>query len=367
VGDAVTTTVAPDDAAYMRHALDLARLGWGQTAPNPMVGAVVVRDHVIVGEGFHARYGSEHAEVSALRAAGERARDATVYVTLEPCAHRGHTPPCTEALIQARVHRVVVAIRDPHPVAAGGLDRLHAAGIATTVGPESAAARELNGAFLHALHSDRPWVTLKLALSLDGAVRDAAHTPGWLTGPAARAEVHRLRAGCDAVGVGIGTVLADDPLLTVRDVAPPRVPPLRIVFDGTARLPLTSRLARSVAAGPVCVVAREPDADRASRLTAAGIEVLVAGTLGDALRAFRARGIRSLLVEGGPRLAGAAFAASAVDRLIIFQAPLVLGAGAELAFAFAPAVTLSDARRWPVLARQAFGDDLMTVYGLSEP
>jgi diaminohydroxyphosphoribosylaminopyrimidine deaminase/5-amino-6-(5-phosphoribosylamino)uracil reductase len=210
-------------------------------------------------------------------------------------------------------------------------------------------------------------VTLKLALSLDGAVRDAARTEGWLTGTAARTEVHRLRAGCDAIAVGIGTVLADDPLLTVRDAPPPRIPPLRIVFDGTARLPLTSRLVQSVAQGPVCVVARAPDTDRAARLTAAGVEMLVAATLDEALRALRARGVRSLLVEGGPRLAGAALAASAVDRLVIFQAPMVLGAGAESAFAFVPATTLPAARRWTVVAGEAFGDDVMTIYGLSEP
>ncbi len=363
----MTTTAPVDDGLYMRRALDLARRGWGHTAPNPMVGAVVVRGREVVGEGYHVRYGSEHAEVMALRAAGERAQGATVYVTLEPCAHTGHTPPCTEALIRAGVHRVVVAIRDPHPIAAGGLDRLQAAGILTTVGPESAAARELNAAFLYALHADRPWLTLKLALSLDGAARDAARSRGWLTGEASRAEVHRLRASSDAVAVGIGTALVDDPLLTVRAAAPPRVPPLRIVFDGTARLPLTSRLARSVAEGPVCVVTRAPDPDRAARLAAAGVEVLVAANLADALRTLRARGIRSLLVEGGPRLAGAALAASVVDRLIIFQAPLLLGAGADSAFAFAPAVALPDARRVPVMARQAFGDDLMTIYGLSEP
>lgn len=367
MGDAVSTSAPLDDAAYMRRALDLARRGWGHTAPNPMVGAVVVRDQAVVGEGYHARYGEEHAEVAALRAAGGRASGATVYVTLEPCAHEGQTPPCTDALIRAGVRRVVIAIRDPHPAARSGLDRLHAAGIATTVGPEAAAARELNAPFLHALHSDRPWVTLKLALSLDGAVRDAAGTPGWLTGTAARDEVHRLRAGCDAIAVGIGTVLADDPLLTVRDAPPPRIPPLRVVFDGTARLPLSSRLVRSVAQGPVCVVARAPDADRAARLAAAGVEMLVATTLDAALRALRARGVRSLLVEGGPRLAGSTLAASAVDRLVIFQAPMVLGAGAELAFAFAPATTLLAARRWTVVARDAFGDDVMTIYGLSEP
>jgi diaminohydroxyphosphoribosylaminopyrimidine deaminase / 5-amino-6-(5-phosphoribosylamino)uracil reductase len=367
-GDAVSAGEAPEDTAYMQRALDLARRGWGHTAPNPMVGAVIVRAHEVVGEGYHARYGGEHAEAAALRAAGERAAGATVYVTLEPCTHTGQTPPCAGALIRAGVRRVVVAIRDPHPGARGGLQVLEAAGIHTTVGPEAAAARELNAPFLHALHADRPWLTLKLAVSLDGAVRDAACTTGWLTGPAARAEVHRMRAGSDAIAVGIGTVLADDPLLTVRDAPPPRVPPLRVVFDHGVRLPLSSRLARSVDQGPVCVIAgRAPDPGRAAQLADAGVEVLAEETLGDALRALRARGVRSLLAEGGPRLTGSLLGGSAADRLVIFQAPIVLGTGAEPAFAFVPAATVSGAPRWPIVARHSFGSDTMTIYGLSEP
>jgi diaminohydroxyphosphoribosylaminopyrimidine deaminase/5-amino-6-(5-phosphoribosylamino)uracil reductase len=357
-----------DDAGHMRRALDLARRGSGQTAPNPLVGAVIVRDNEIVGEGYHARYGEAHAEVAALRAAGDRASGATVYVTLEPCAHTGHTPPCTDALIRAGVRRVVVATRDPHPVAAGGIGILDAAGIETTVGVEEAAARELNAVFLHALHSSRPWVTLKLAVSLDGAMRDGARTAGWLTGPEARAEVHRMRAASDGIAVGIGTALADDPLLTVRDAPAPRVPPLRIVFDNGARLPLSSRLVQSAGQGPVCIVADRPPAPgRAAELAGAGVGILVADTLDAALLTLRARGVRALLVEGGPRLAGAVLTASVADRLVIFQAPIVLGEGAESAFAFAPAATVTGARRWPIVARQAFGTDLMTTYGLSEP
>ena len=238
-------TDALTDAGHMRRALELARRGWGQTAPNPMVGAVVVRDGAIVGEGWHARWGERHAEPAALAAAGERARGATVYVTLEPCTHRGKTPPCTDALIAAGVSRVVVAARDTNPLAAGGLARLQQAGIATTAGVEEADARELNAPFLFAQHADRPWVTLKLAVSLDGAIADAGRTRGWLTGPESRGEVHRLRAGSDAVAVGIGTALADDPALTVREAAAPRVPPLRVVFDRTGRLPPDGVLARS--------------------------------------------------------------------------------------------------------------------------
>jgi diaminohydroxyphosphoribosylaminopyrimidine deaminase/5-amino-6-(5-phosphoribosylamino)uracil reductase len=358
----------PDDAGHMRRALELARRGSGHAAPNPLVGAVIVRDHEVVGEGYHARYGDAHAETAALRAAGDRASGATAYITLEPCTHTGQTPPCTDALIRAGVRRVVIATRDPHPLARGGARVLEAAGIETTVGVEETAARELNAVFFHALHSSRPWVTLKLAVSLDGAVRDGARSAGWLTGPEARAEVHRMRAASDAIAVGIGTVLADDPLLTVRDAPAPRVTPLRVVFDNGARLPLASRLVQSVQQGPVCIVAsRAPEPRRAAQLADGGVEIIVAGTLDAALLALRGRGVRALLVEGGPRLAGAVLTASAADRLVIFQAPIVLGMGAEPAFAFAPAVTVAGARRWPIVARQPFGDDLMTIYGFSEP
>src|SRR5688500_3271295 len=212
----------PRDAEHMRRALVLARQGWGQTAPNPMVGAVVVRGGVVVGEGYHARYGGDHAEVAALRAAGLLARGATVFVTLEPCTHFGKTPPCADALVAAGVSRVVAATRDPSPAARAGADRLRDGGIEVVTGVEERAARELNAPFFHAFGSDRPWVTLKLAVSIDGAITDATRTAGWFTGPESRREVHRLRAGSDAVAVGSGTVIADDPELTVRDFPAPR-------------------------------------------------------------------------------------------------------------------------------------------------
>jgi diaminohydroxyphosphoribosylaminopyrimidine deaminase / 5-amino-6-(5-phosphoribosylamino)uracil reductase len=351
----------------MRRALDLARRGWGHTAPNPMVGAVLVRDGVIVGEGYHAAYGGDHAEVYALRQAGVLARGATAYVTLEPCAHVGHTPPCVDALISAGIKRVVMAVRDPNPIARGGLDRLAAAGIETTVGIEQAAARELNAPFFYSLASDRPWVTLKLAVSLDGAVADRLGTPGRLTGEAALHEVHRMRAGADAVAVGIGTVLADDPLLTVRHAEMPRTPPLRVVFDRRARLPLESRLVRSIADAALLVVATTPDPTRASALAAAGVTVLAAPTIDDALRGLRERGIRSLLLEGGPELAGAFLARAVVDRLVIFQAPVILGEGAKPAFGFAPTATVTTGRRLAVVDQRSVGTDFMTVFALSEP
>ena len=354
------------DLAHMRRALELARRGWGQTAPNPMVGAVVARGAEAVGEGWHERFGGPHAEVNALRVAGDRARGATLYVTLEPCNHHGKTPPCTEAVLAAGISRVVAAAADPNPLAGGGLARLRAAGIAAELGPLEDEARELNAPFFHALRSRRPWVTLKLALSIDGAVTDAARSPGWLTGPAARQEVHHLRAGHDAIGVGVGTALCDDPALTVRGVPAPRVAPTRVVFDRTARLPLAGTLARTAAEAPVVVVAEHPDAVRAAALCRAGVEVLVADDLPAALEALRGRGIESLLVEGGAGLAGALLEHRLVDRLIIFQAPIILGAGALGGLADAPSVALGEARRLPVLERRQLGDDLMTVYAISE-
>jgi len=353
---------APDDGAWMRRALALAARGWGQTAPNPMVGAVVVRDGVVVGEGWHARYGEPHAEVEALHAAGERARDATMYVTLEPCNHYGKTPPCTDAILAAGVRRVIVACDDPSPVARGGADRLRAAGVDVTIGVEEAQARELNAPFFHALSSDRPFLQLKLALSLDGALADHTRRPGWITGEAARYEVHRLRAGADAVAVGIGTVLADDPELTVRHAPPPRSPPLRVVFDTSARLPRTSKLALTASEIPVVVVCWAPEPAHAAALEHTGVTLLHAATLRDALVALREREIRSILVEGGATLASALVQEALVDRLIIFRAPIVLGNGALNAFGTAPAVRAADAGRWRLVEARRLEDDEMTVY-----
>jgi diaminohydroxyphosphoribosylaminopyrimidine deaminase/5-amino-6-(5-phosphoribosylamino)uracil reductase len=368
MSEAEPPAVDARDSAFMRRALDLAKLGWGQTAPNPMVGAVVVRGGVVVGEGHHSRYGGEHAEVTALRAAGPLARGATVYVSLEPCSHFGKTPPCAEALIAAGVSRVVAATRDPTPVARGGADRLRDAGIDVLIGVEERAARELNAPFLHAFGSDRPWITLKLAVSIDGAIADATRTAGWLTGPQSRREVHRLRAGADAVAVGSGTVLADDPELTVRDVPPPRIAPRRVVFDSELRLPLASRLVRTAHEVPTTVVTTRhmpAAADRAAALEAAGVQVMNAASLGAALRALRTHGVRSMLVEGGARLAGSLLTDGAVDRLIIFQAPVVLGPGSLSAFAGGAGTAPPSAARLEVVSRATLGDDLMTVYALN--
>ena len=331
-----------------------------------MVGAVVVRDGVVLGEGWHTGYGAPHAEVEALRVAGEAARGATVYVTLEPCAHEGKTPPCTQALLAAGVRRVVAAIADPNPLAKGGLNLLRAAGVEVHLGVEEDAARELNAVFFHRHASARSFVQLKLALSLDGALTDATRERGWLTGEEARHEVHRLRAGADAIGVGIGTVRADDPLLTVRGLeVQPRVPPARVVFDTSARLPLGSRLVQTARQQPTMVVCWAPDPAHAAALEHAGVTLVHSATLADALVALRTAGIRSLLVEGGAALASSFLQEALVDRLIIFRAPLILGGGALNGFAGLPPTTLGAAQRWRVVDARRFGDDEMTVYALS--
>ncbi len=353
----------------MRRALRLAARGLGRVAPNPAVGCVLARDGRVVGEGWHRGYGGPHAEVEALRAAGDLARGATAYVTLEPCNHWGQTPPCTDALLAAGVARVAAAVRDPYPAAAGGAERLRAAGVAVDFGALGDEARELNAPFLFAaLGAARPWVTLKLALSLDGAAADHTRGPGWLTGPAARRAVHRLRAAHDAVAVGIGTALADDPELTGRAGPAPRVPPLRVVFDRGARLPLGGRLVRTAGAAPVAVVcAPDAPAERVRALEAAGARVVRADGLGRALEALRAdHAVRALLVEGGARLAGALWGADLVDRLVIFRAPVVLGAGAVHAFEGAPAERAALARRLPVVGARWHGPDRMTVYAVHD-
>jgi diaminohydroxyphosphoribosylaminopyrimidine deaminase/5-amino-6-(5-phosphoribosylamino)uracil reductase len=356
------TARAQTDARHMRRALVLARRGWGRTAPNPMVGAVVVRDGIVVGEGYHAALGSPHAEVGALQAAGDAARGATLYVTLEPCVHFGRTPPCTDAIIAAGIARVVYAVDDPHPEAGGGGAVLRAAGVTVEGGVEADAARELNAHFLHRFRSDRTFVTLKLALSLDAAVADHTGVPGWFTGPAAVRAVHHLRAGHDAIAVGSGTALTDDPLLTVRGVRRPRVAPTRVVFDRRGRLDAGLRLVQSASRTPSIIVTSAAGALRLAPLESAGVRLLVAADLAEALRLLRADGVHSLLCEGGAELAGSLLGHGLVDRLVIFQAPLLLGQGALGAFGTVPGRALADALRWRIVAHERLGDDLATTF-----
>jgi diaminohydroxyphosphoribosylaminopyrimidine deaminase/5-amino-6-(5-phosphoribosylamino)uracil reductase len=353
------------DLAYIEQALDLADRGWGRVHPNPMVGAVVVRGGEVVGTGFHGEYGGPHAEAVALANAGERARGATLYVTLEPCAHRGKTPPCTEAIVAAGISRVVFAAEDPNAVAAGGATRLRAAGIEVVAGVKRDAARAQNASFFHRIERKQPYLVLKYALTLDARLAEAAHRPTAVTGPEARAETHRLRAGFDAIMVGSGTALADDPLLTVRGSVQPRVPLARVVVDTEARLSPRSRLLSSIADGPVLVLCAE-DAPTARRraLEEAGARLIVVPrgeggiALGGALDQLAAAGVESIFCEGGGRLGAALLEADLVQRLYLFYAPRIFGEPGVPAF---PGNFNAAREGWRRRRLQALGDDILVV------
>lgn len=319
------------EVAAMRRAVALASRGAGVPHPNPLVGAVVLdAAGDVVGEGWHARdaLGAPHAEVVALAAAGDRARGGVVVTTLEPCSHVGRTGPCTEALIRAGVRRVVVAVREPTDRAAGGIEALRTAGVDVEVGVEGELAARGNEAWLTAVRLGRPFVSLKLATTLDGRVAAADGTSQWITSPEARADAHLLRAGADAVAAGIGTVLADDPHLTARDPsgALRSRQPLRVVLDTTARTPRTSRVVDDAAATWVVVAddVAQAEPDLAYVPVARGSRGLA---LEPVLKALLAAGVQHLLVEGGPRLAASFLDHDCVDRVVAYIAPALLGAG----------------------------------------
>jgi len=347
----------------MARALDLAWRGWGRVQPNPLVGAVVLAADRIVGEGWHAEFGAAHAEPVALAAAGAGARGATLVCTLEPCAHQGKQPPCTEAIVAAGIRRVVAAVADPHPAAAGGAERLRAQGVEVELGLLGAEAGAQNASFLHQVRDpSRPFVALKLATTIDGRIADANGHSRWLSQQLARDFVHWLRAGFDALAVGGVTARADDPSLTVRGPLQPRVPPRRVVFAADGDVPPTLTLVRSARALPTVVVAAPAaPAPRIAPLEAAGVTLIRAAGLADALRRLRESGTGSLLVEGGGRLAGALLAEDLVDRYYWVQSPIWLGVGAVPAVAGLPAVRLEDARRWRVAERRALGEDTLLV------
>jgi diaminohydroxyphosphoribosylaminopyrimidine deaminase / 5-amino-6-(5-phosphoribosylamino)uracil reductase len=331
----MNSQVTATDQAHLRRALELAERGRERVSPNPLVGAVVVRDGEIVGEGFHAELGGLHAERAALADCRERGNDpagATMYVTLEPCAHEGRQPPCAEAVLEAGVGRVVIASDDPSEKAAGrgpGILRDGGVEVVFAAGAEAAAARLLNQPFRKHARTGLPLVTLKLAISLDGRTATASGDSPWISGERSRALVHRWRAESDAIAAGIGTVLADDPLLTARTADARQ--PVRVVFDSRARLPLGSQLLRTLDRSPVLVVTA-PDADpaRVSALESAGAEILVAGgttaadRVASALADLGRRGITSLFLEGGRTLAAAFLAADQLDDSRTFIAPLLL-------------------------------------------
>lgn len=318
------------DKAHLRRALELAERGRGRVSPNPLVGAVVVRDGEVIGEGWHAELGELHAERAALadcRAKGNDSAGATMYVTLEPCAHQGRQPPCTEAILGAGIARVVIASEDPSEKAAGrgpGILRDGGVEVEFAAGEEATAARLLNQPFRKHARTGMPLVTLKMAMSLDGRTSTQPGDSPWISGERSRELVHCWRAESDAIAVGIGTVLADDPLLTAR--TPGARQPLRVVFDRHARLPLDSQLVRTLDQSPVLVVV-SPDAD-VSGLRGAGAEVVVANSIDAALAELGRREITSLFLEGGPTLAAAFADAGQIDEVRVFVAPVLL-AGSE--------------------------------------
>ena len=320
----------PEDAGYLARAFALAEAAPSRVSPNPKVGAVLVRGGIVVGEGRHMGPGTAHAEAAALQAAGEAARGATLYVTLEPCCHFGHTPPCTQALIAAGVARVVAPIEDPNPQVAGrGFAELRAAGITVDVGQVAGQAEDQNAAYLHWRRTGRPYVTAKWALSLGGQSAARTGKSLYMTGPAARAEVHRLRAARDGVLVGIGTALADDPQLTVRDAAGPS--PLRVVLDSHGRLPASARMLAQEGR-TIVYVGEDAPPERLRRLAdSADVVPLGRGPrlpLAAILEDLGRREVTSLLVEGGATVHGEFFDQGLVDRVAVFVAPLVLGGAA---------------------------------------
>jgi diaminohydroxyphosphoribosylaminopyrimidine deaminase / 5-amino-6-(5-phosphoribosylamino)uracil reductase len=347
----------------MRRALDLALRGWGRVAPNPLVGAVVLQGDAVVAEGWHAEFGGPHAEVHALRMAGERARGATLVVTLEPCAHQGKTPPCTDAIRAAGIRRVVAAVRDPDPDARGGLEVLKRAGIDVAVGTLAERAAALNAVFLTTrVQTERPFVGLKLATSVDGRIADSRGRSQWLSGDEARDYVHWLRAGFDAIGVGGTTALTDNPQLTVRGAITPRKPPVRVVFDRRAMLNSGVSLVQSAREVPTWVVASpEAPAANVSVLEGNGVRVFRPETLDQGFAQLRLAGIQSLLCEGGGALGAKLLADGLVDRLYWVQSPLWLGEGAVPAFPGVPDFPLAEAPRWIPVERRALGLDTLLV------
>jgi diaminohydroxyphosphoribosylaminopyrimidine deaminase / 5-amino-6-(5-phosphoribosylamino)uracil reductase len=323
---------AMDDESMMRRALALAERGRGIVSPNPLVGAVVVRDDRVVGEGWHEGRGTPHAEAMALSAAGDAARGATLYVTLEPCDHFGHTPPCTQAIVAAGVSEVVAAIRDPNPVVDGrGFAVLEQAGIRVRSGALAREAQRQNAAFIRHVTTQQPFVTLKVAATLDGKVAARDGSSRWITGEAARAEVHRMRGAADAIVVGAGTAITDDPALTVRDPDYRGRPVLRVLVDAAGRVPATGNLFDDEAPTLVATTEAAPTA-AVGAWRSAGAEVVSfpadeAGgvVLADLWADLGKRDVASLLLEGGPTLAWSAVRDGLVDRIVLFLAPKLLG------------------------------------------
>lgn len=358
------------DEKFMRLALRLAMKGMGKTSPNPMVGAVVVKGKTIVGRGYHHRAGEPHAEILALRQAGKRARGATLYLNLEPCDHCGKTPPCTRAILQAKIKRVVAGMKDPNPLVSGrGIERLRRAGVQVRVGVLEEESRELNRAFCKFITTREPFVTLKAAATLDGKVATRSGDSRWISSEASRNYVHRLRQAMDAVMVGIGTVLKDDPLLTVRLAGGKRPgQPLRVVVDSRLRIPLNSQVVRTALHFPTLVAAtREASPSKMKKLARAKLEILIIESdaqgrvsLRALMRELGRRGVVSVLLEGGSTLNASALREGIVDRLLLFFAPKIIGGQrAPGVIGGEGALLIKDAEPVKILKIQRIGPDIL--------
>jgi len=360
------------DQRYMQLALALGRRGQGRTWPNPAVGAVVVKDGIIVGRGWTQAGGRPHAEPEALGRAGEAARGATLYVTLEPCSHFGKSPPCVDAVIASGISRVVSAIEDPNPEVAGqGHAKLRAAGIAVDVGLCAAEAAYDHAGHFRRIREQRPHVILKLAVSADDRIGAAGRKPVAITGEAAKAQVHLLRAHSDAILVGIGTVLADDPMLTCRLPGMEALSPVRVVLDRSLRIPGNSRLVHSARATPLWVIGSETaEAAAATRLGAAGAQVIRVATdltrpgfdLAAVLHALCEKGISRLMVEGGARVAASFVAAGLADEIWLLRGPGSVGADGVPALDAMPLAAITQSPTFRVRASETLDKDTLTIY-----
>jgi diaminohydroxyphosphoribosylaminopyrimidine deaminase/5-amino-6-(5-phosphoribosylamino)uracil reductase len=340
----------------MAHANELALRGWGRTHPNPLVGAVVVRNGIEVGVGFHAEFGGAHAEVAALNAAGADARGATMYVTLEPCKHQGKQPPCVDAILAAGIARVVVATLDPNPAAAGGAAFLRGHGVTVDVGVLAAPVARSNFRFLRQFSAlTRPFVAIKLAVSMDGMIADAHGHSRWVSSDAARDWVQWLRAGFGAIAVGAASAIADDARLTVRGAVVPRAAPVRVMFDRSGQMAATHPVFADAAPPVIVVVGAAVAAASRHALRNTGAEIVVADELSTALGMLAERSVDAMLVEGGGRLAGAMLGAGLVDRIYQLQCPLWLGAGVP-AWAALGSPAIESAERWHVVDTASLGD-----------
>jgi diaminohydroxyphosphoribosylaminopyrimidine deaminase/5-amino-6-(5-phosphoribosylamino)uracil reductase len=366
-----TTDSKAADRRFMELALALGRRGWGRTWPNPAVGAVVVKDGVIVGRGWTQPGGRPHAEPVALAQAGEAARGATLYVTLEPCSHVGKSPPCVDAVIAAGITRVVSAVEDPNPEVGGqGHARLRAAGIAVDIGLGAAQAARDHAGHFRRIRDKRPHVILKLAVSADDKIAATGRKPVAISGEVAKARMHLLRAQCDAILVGIGTALSDDPLLTCRLPGMEARSPVRIVLDRSLRIPATSRLVHSARSAPLWVVASNlAEAPAAAMLGSAGAQVIrLASTskagldLAEVLHALAERGITRLLAEGGSRVASSFAAANLVDEFWLLRGADMIGADGVAALDALPLGAITGSPAFRVHASESLGSDTLTVY-----